>query len=218
MRHGFAYVYIEHRLLIRDEQHADVRNRMRHAGHAKFLGQAVELFEGNFQGQVALAALHFRYATCGVRDKLENDGIERRFPTPVFRKGFQPHVGIALEFVHHVGAGADGFAVPIGTRRGEGFFRHQIAGQERHPGKQRRFEFLHVAGDFHAIDFEVADLAPHKLNRIAAFRVASAFQRPNDIFRRHRRTIMPKSILTQHQFDLGFVRIPSPFSQNPGFE
>ena len=219
MDHRQAHVRVEHGFDVGNEDHADVRHRMRNACQAGLLCQPVEFLIGYFQREVRRATLDFRHACRRVADKLEHDGFECGLRSPVFRERLEADEGIAFELFHHVWAAADRLAFPaLRPRFGVGLLRHDIARQESHPLEQRRLEFLDVRRDLLAIDLEVADLAPDELDRIAGLRVAGAFQRPHHILRRNRATVVPERILAHFHLDLGPVLVPAPFGQQARLE
>jgi hypothetical protein len=81
---------------------------VRDPGEIGLLSQALELLEGQFDGEVGSAAFHFGGAAGGIGHELEDDCLESRLGTPVFRKRLQPNIGVALELLQHIRARPDG--------------------------------------------------------------------------------------------------------------
>ena len=219
MNHCQTHVLVQHGLDVGDEDHADVGYRMRDASQPALLGQPVEFLVGHFQRKVRRTALDFRHARGRIPDQLEHDRLKLGPGPPVFRKHLEADERIALELFHHVGAAADGLALPaLGAGLGVRFLRQNISGQERHPFEQRRLEFFHVGRDFLAVDCEVADLAPDELDRISAIGIPGALQRPHHVFRRDGAAVVPESAFAHFHLDFGSVLVPAPLRQQAGLE
>ena len=165
------------------------------------------------------AAFDLSHTARAVRHELEDHRLERALRAPILFVSFQTEERIALILVHHVGAGADRlFLEPFRADLLVVGLRQNIAGQERHPFEDCRIELLDVGGDAIAVDLVVAETAPDELNRIAGLRVARALQRPNDVSRRKRRTVVPDDPFAHVHPGLGLVVVPAPFGQKPGSE
>ena len=77
---------------------------------------------------------------------------------------------------------------------------------------------LHVRRDPMAVDLEIADRAPDELDRIAGLRVACALERPDNVFRREGRPVVPDDALAHIHPDLRLVVVPPPCGQKTGRE
>ena len=181
--------------------------------------QAVELLIGNFEGDVRAARFDFGDAAGRIGHEFEHHGFECRLRTPILRMRLEPQECVALEGVNLVRAGSDRRLLKtFGADLLEIGFRQHIAGEERHPLEQRRLEFQHIAGNGVAVDLVVADFRPDELDRIAAFRVGRARQRPDHVFRRHRRAVVPDRILANLHRHFRLIRVPAPFGQKTRLE
>ena len=192
---------------------------MTDAFQSGFALEPVVLLVRHFEGDIRGAAFDFGDAAGRVRYELEHDGLERGLAAPVFRVGLEPQVGVALISVDHVGAGADRlFLEALGADLFVIGLGQHVAGEERHPLEEHRVVLLHVGGDAMAVDLEVVDAGPNERHRIAAFRVAFALDRPNDVFGRKRRAVVPDDILPHVHPNLGLVVVPAPAGEQAGFE
>ena len=184
------------------------------AGKAVLGDQAVVFLVGDFERDLRTAGFHFGHAARRIGDELDRDVLESRLAAPVVRVGLQPHEGVLLELVHHVGAGADrrlleavrADLLVIG-------FRQDVAGEERHPLEQDRVEAGRVGRDLVAVDLEVREVLPDELDRIAGRLLAGALQRPDHVLGREWRAVMPGHALAHRHVDLFLVVAPAPFGQ-----
>ena len=181
------------------------------AGKPVLGDQPVILLIGDFERHLRGAGFDLGDAARRVGDELDRHVLEGRLAAPVVRVGLEPHEGVALEFLDHVGAGAD-------RRLLEAFgadllvigLRQDVAGQERHPLEIDRVELHDVAGDLVAVDLEVVDVLPDELDRVAGLLVAGALQRPDHVLGREGRAVMPGHAFAHRHHDLGACRRSSP--------
>jgi len=144
---------------------------------------------------------------------VENSGAA----PPIAVVGFQADVGAGFECIHHIGArsdrcflkpfGADAFVVVLGQNNGR---------QKRHPFEQGRFELDHICGDALPVDLEIADLGPDELHRVSGFGLGGTGQRPDDVIRGQRITVLPGHPFADGHVDLGFVLAEPPVGQQSG--
>ena len=219
VNHGQAHILVEHRVLVGDEDHPDVRDRVRDAGQVGLLGEAVELLERHFQRQIGGPALHLCDAARCIGNELEHDRLESRLRPPVLGERLEPDERVALELFHHVGTAADRLRFESLRALGRiSLLGKHVASEEGHPLEQRGLELLDVGGDDVTVDLEVADLAPDELDRVAGLGIARALQRPDDVLGRDRRAVVPEGSLAHRHLHFGPVLAPAPLGEQPRLE
>ena len=217
---GEADVLVEHLgRRVGNEDHPDVANRRRHAGNPALGPQAVVVLVGDFERHIGRPAFDFRHAAGCVGDEFEDDGVEGGLTAPVMRIGRKAEIGVTFIGVHLVGAGANRILLkPVGTHFFIIGFRQHIAGEERHPFEQRRIIRHYVCGDAVAVHLVVGDFRPKELDRVAAFWVSRAGERPNHILRREGRAVMPSDVWPHVHPDFAAIGAPAPGGEQAGLE
>src|SRR5262249_61648748 len=67
-------------------------------------------------------------------------------------------------------------------------------------------------------DLEVVDAGPNECDRVAAVRLGLALNRPDNVFRRQLRAVMPDYAFADVHPDLGLVVVPAPAGEQAGLE
>src|ERR1700722_5342089 len=219
MAHRETDVLVVHHAAVGDEDHADIRNRLALALQTRLVLETIILLIRDLERHVRLAALDFGHAAGRVWHELEDHGLERGLADPVFRIGLEAEIGVALVGVDHIGTGADRLLLEaLRADLLEIGLGQDVAGKEGHPLEQVGHELLDVGGDAFAVDVEVVDAGPHERDRIAAIGLGLAFDRPNDIFRRKRRAVVPDHALAHVHPDFGLVVVPAPAGEQARLE
>lgn len=215
-----ADVLVEHhRLDVRQKDHRDVGHGGRDAGQALLGFQTVVFLVRHVEGHLRLAQFDLGDAAGGVGHELDDRRLERRLAAPIVRIRLEPHERIALVFLDHIGAGADGTCFEaFGADLCVIGLRQDVTGQERHPFEQRRVEFLDVAGDHIVGNRKITYLRPHEIDRIAGLGVRGALQRPDDVLGAEGRPVVPGHALAHLHLDLLVVVGPAPFGDQAGRE
>ena len=219
VRHRETDVLVVHHAAIGDEDHADIGNRGADALEAGFRFEPIIFLVGHFQRDVRGAALDFSDAAGCIRHELEDHGLESWLAAPIFRIGLEPQIGVAFVGIDHIGAGADRLLLEalrayfLEVRLGQ-----NVAGEEGHPLEDDRVVLLHVGCDALAVDLEVVDAGPDERDRVAAVRLGLALDRPDNVFRRERRTVMPGNAFAHVHPHFALVVVPAPAGEQAGLE
>ncbi len=99
-----AYIAIEHRVDIGEEDHGDVGHRFCLADQPRLALQTVEFLVGDFEGEVRSAGFHFGDAAGGIGDELEHHRVEGGLAAPIAGMRLQAQERVALEGVDLVRA------------------------------------------------------------------------------------------------------------------